>query len=102
MREERIATENPDALSPSFPAVTSGGSFYDLFVEFFCEGRPIMLKEKMEDLEKKIILNVLEKAQGNQRDAARILGIKYTTLNEKIKKYGIRFQKRLVIYPLSS
>jgi len=102
MREERIATENPDALSPSFSAVPSGAGFYDLFVEYFCEARPIMLKVKMEDLEKKIILNVLEKAQGNQRDAARILGIKYTTLNEKIKKYGIRFQKRLVIYPLSS
>jgi hypothetical protein len=30
------------------------------------------------------------------------LGIKYTTLNVKIKKYGIRFQKRLVVTSPSS
>jgi DNA-binding NtrC family response regulator len=102
MKEERMAMESQVAPSPFFPAGLSGPDFYDLFVEFFCEDRPIMLKEKMEDLEKKIILNVLEKTQGNQREAARLLGIKYTTLNEKIKKYGIRFQKRLVVSSLSS
>jgi len=85
-----------------FPSVPSHANIYDNFVEFLVEARPIMLKQKMEDLEKKIILNVLEKAQGNQRDAAHILGIKYTTLHQKIKKYGIRFQKRLVVFTLSS
>jgi DNA-binding NtrC family response regulator len=102
MREERMAAENPDVPSPFFAAGASSVDFYDLFVEFFCEARPIRLKEKMEVLEKKIILNILEKTQGNQRDAARRLGIKYTTLNVKIKKYGIRFQKRLVVTSPSS
>jgi len=97
-----MATESQVEPSLFFPGVPSNANVYDLFVEFLVGAGPIMLKKKMEDLEKKIILNVLEKVQGNQRNAARILGIKYTTLNEKIKKYGIRFQKRLVAYPLSS
>jgi DNA-binding protein Fis len=31
--------------------------------------------------------------RGNQKQAAMAMGIKYTTLNEKLKKYGIRFEK---------
>ena len=34
-------------------------------------------------------LTALEKTRGNQFRAARILGVKHTTLNAKIKRYGI-------------
>jgi DNA-binding protein Fis len=47
----------------------------------------------MDNVEKSIIVNVLSKVQGNQKEAAKVLGIKYTTLNEKLKRYRIRFQK---------
>ena len=65
---------------------------FGLFIELFCQ-QPFCLKEVVEDLEKFIILNSLDKVGGNQKKAARDLGIKYTTLNEKIKRYNIQFQK---------
>jgi len=40
--------------------------------------------------ERELIEQTLHKAQGVQRRAARLLGIKPTTLNEKIKRLGIR------------
>ena len=67
-----------------------------LFVEYFCRKEPIYLKNLISDLEREIIVKALQTTRGNQRAAARILGIKYTTLNVKVKKYGIWFQKKLV------
>ncbi len=40
-------------------------------------------------LERKLILSVLKKVNGNQKEAAGLLRIKYTTLNEKIRRYKI-------------
>jgi DNA-binding NtrC family response regulator len=66
--------------------------FFGFFIELFYQ-QPLGLKEFIDDLEKCIILSALSKVGGNQKKAARALGIKYTTLNEKIKRYNIRFQK---------
>ncbi|MCX7973169.1 MAG: hypothetical protein N3B16_01525 [Candidatus Aminicenantes bacterium] len=55
---------------------------------------PMHLKKVMQEVEKGIIMRTLEKTGGNQRHAAKLLGLKYTTLNEKVKRYQIRFQKR--------
>lgn len=63
------------------------------FVEILCQQSPLNLKEFLDRLEKEILLNMLAKVGGNQKMAARALGLKYTTLNEKIKKYNIRFEK---------
>jgi tetratricopeptide (TPR) repeat protein len=54
---------------------------------------PIPLKDVIGELEKKVIVQVLNEVEGNQKDAARILGMKYTTLNEKLKRYGIRVKR---------
>ncbi|HOI45197.1 MAG TPA: helix-turn-helix domain-containing protein [Candidatus Aminicenantes bacterium] len=62
----------------------------ELFAEYFCKQDPLVLKRLLGDIEKAIILKVLAKVNGNQKEAAATLGLKYTTLNEKIKKYGIR------------
>lgn len=70
----------------------------ELFIEFICDEKPIFLKALLENIEKSIILNILFRVKGNQREAANVLGIKYTTLNEKIKRYNIRFQKKPVIF----
>jgi tetratricopeptide (TPR) repeat protein len=54
---------------------------------------PIPLKDVIDELEKKVIVQVLSEVEGNQKDAAKILGMKYTTLNEKVKRYGIRVKR---------
>ncbi len=63
-------------------------------IELLLTENPLQLKKLMQEVEKGIILRILEKTGGNQRHAAKILGLKYTTLNEKVKRYKIRFQKR--------
>jgi DNA-binding NtrC family response regulator len=64
-----------------------------LFMEYFFESSNIPLKNFMGKIEKNIILRTLYKVNGEQKKAAEILGLKYTTLNEKVKKYRIRIQK---------
>jgi DNA-binding NtrC family response regulator len=66
---------------------------FDIFMEFLCRDRPILLKEVMDRIEKDLIIRSLRMAGGNQKQAAGILGVKYTTLHEKLKKFGIRFPK---------
>lgn len=67
---------------------------FELFVDYFCIDQKIPLSEIIRNVEKTIILRTLDRSQGNQREAARFLGIKYTTLNEKVKRYHIHFEKK--------
>jgi DNA-binding protein Fis len=87
----------PRALVPEPPLRLGGDgstrALVDVFAEYFCKYPPIQLKLLLDAIEKCLILKVLDKASGNQKEAARILGIKYTTLNQKIKKHGIRFRR---------
>jgi transcriptional regulator with GAF, ATPase, and Fis domain len=41
-------------------------------------------------VEKNIIVDALERVDGNQKAAGRALGLKYTTFCAKLKRYGIR------------
>ncbi len=50
------------------------------------------LKSFMNQFEERIIITSLKISNGNQRVAARLLGVGHTTLNEKIKKYKINKQ----------
>lgn len=63
-----------------------------LFIEYFFLSSGVPLKELIDGLERNIILRTLHKVNGNQKKAAKILKIKYSTLNEKIKRYNIRFR----------
>ena len=66
--------------------------FDHLFDMFFTqEGAP--LPEIMADMEKSILLRTLDRFNGNLKDTACFLGIKYTTLHQKMKKYNICFRK---------
>ena len=49
----------------------------------------ISLQEEVRRFEYALIRCALIRTGGNQRRAARLLGIKATTLNSKIKRYGI-------------
>ena len=47
-------------------------------------------EEEVKSFEIYLIERALEKTGGSQIQAAQLLKIKYTTLNSKIKRYGIR------------
>jgi DNA-binding NtrC family response regulator len=54
------------------------------------------LKQLVEDYERRLILAALERARGNQRRAAAELGCLPTTLNEKMRRLGLRACDRSV------
>ena len=54
------------------------------------------LKPFLESQEKIVLCRLLARFNGNQRKTAAYLGMKYTTFNGKVMKYGIRFRKRPV------
>ena len=51
--------------------------------------RNLGLQEEVQRYEVELIRNALQRTRGNQRKAAKLLGVKVTTLNCKIKRYGI-------------
>lgn len=48
------------------------------------------LRQLVEEYERRLILAALERANGNQRRAAAELGCLPTTLNEKMRRLGLR------------
>jgi Nif-specific regulatory protein len=52
-------------------------------------GRPVSLKQAVEDLEKRMIRQAMEELHGNQQQAARRLGLSRQGLINKMKRYGI-------------
>lgn len=56
--------------------------------------KPVDLKDAVQRFERDLISAALEKTRGNQSQAARLLGVKHTTLNAKLKRYQIRYPQR--------
>ena len=50
------------------------------------------LHTEVQRFESEIIRDALRKTGGHQRRAARLLGVKVSTLNAKIRRYGIRLE----------
>jgi DNA-binding NtrC family response regulator len=48
------------------------------------------LQEEVQRYETELIREALQRTRGNQRRAAKLLGVKVTTLNCKIKRLGIQ------------
>jgi DNA-binding protein Fis len=67
---------------------------FELFIEYFCVRQKVPFKQLMGSVEKTILIRVLSQCKGHQRSAAKLLGMKHTTLNEKLKKYNIQFDKK--------
>jgi|GEM_PF-1089765 len=65
----------------------------DIFIKYFFMRQRRPLRESLNILEKAILIKVLSSVNGNLKDAAKFLDLKYTTLYEKIKKYNIKFLK---------
>lgn len=55
----------------------------------FIEKRGILYKSVLEAIERPLLEQTLERCEGNQLKAARILGINRNTMRAKIKKLGI-------------
>lgn len=51
--------------------------------------RGILLEEAVSDFEKKFIKRALERAEGNQSRAAKLLGIHRNTLSRKVDVYKL-------------
>lgn len=51
--------------------------------------RRLALQEEVQRYESELIREALQRTRGNQRRAAKLLGVKVTTLNCKIKRLGI-------------
>ena len=51
--------------------------------------RGILLEEAVTEFEKKFIKRVLERADGNQCRAAKVLGIHRNTLSRKVTEYKL-------------
>jgi transcriptional regulator with GAF, ATPase, and Fis domain len=54
------------------------------------QDKSLRLQDEVQRFETELIRTALERTGGNQARAARLLGVKHTTLNAKIKRYGIR------------
>lgn len=52
--------------------------------------RKLALHEEVQRYEGELIRQALQRTRGNQRRAAKLLGVKVTTLNCKIKRLGIQ------------
>lgn len=59
----------------------------------FAPGEGINLYEEMREYEIQLIRWALQQAHGKQVIAARLLGIRATTLNNKIKQYNIAWKE---------
>lgn len=73
-----------------------------ILVREYCHERHVCLKDMVEMMEREIIYLVLEEADGNQRTAARLLGVRPNTLHYKIRRMGlVPVQKYVMVEDLA-
>jgi two-component system nitrogen regulation response regulator GlnG len=65
----------------------------ELEKELFIEKEGALYRSILQIVEKPLIENILERTDGNQLKAARILGLNRNTLRTKIKRLGINLEK---------
>ena len=78
-----------DGLKILAAALQRGVEALDLAVETGSECDALSLSEQVRRFEAELIRSALIKTGGRQRRAARLLGVKVTTLHTKIKRYHI-------------
>ena len=57
----------------------------------------MLLKEKIEELERREIMNALRESGWVKSRAARLLGLSERMFNYRLRKYGIRLRKEVVM-----
>lgn len=92
--EPRLA---PDMKTPAGP--TSHRDvieiLLDLLTDYMCSNVTESLRAVRGAIEKRIILRTLRETGGNQKEAARLLGVTPPALNYKIKRLKIKIAKNL-------
>ena len=68
-----------------------------LIVDLFYNWQSDSLIEFMSDLERAIVMSVLTRFKGNQKEAAKFLRINYTTFHQKVRKHKIIIEKKPVV-----
>ena len=74
------------------PAHVTGKSYSSSLLEHSADAS---LFDIMEDIERRIIMDKLERSNWNQTDAAEQFRIPLSTLNQKIKRLNIEIKKRV-------
>jgi DNA-binding NtrC family response regulator len=68
--------------------------FFDFFIDYFYMKENIGLKDFINSLERAILVKMLDRFNGNQKETAFFLGVNHSTLNQKVRKHKINFFKR--------
>ena len=77
---------NPEEVVSRPPPSPEGGTPELPEVALVIEGAPL---PSLHDVEQRYITRVLQVAHGNQRQAARLLGISRWSLSRRLRKYGV-------------
>jgi DNA-binding NtrC family response regulator len=86
-----VLSSGPVISSDLLPGHINGRSFQDALLE---HNPNASLFDILEDIERRIILEKLERCNGNQTDAAEQFHIPLSTLNQKIKRLNIEIHKK--------
>jgi len=78
---------NPEETVSQPPASPENDTVKLPEVALVIEGAPL---PSLHDVEQRYITRVLQVAHGNQRKAARLLGISRWSLSRRLRKYGVR------------
>jgi DNA-binding NtrC family response regulator len=67
--------------------------YFDPVIARFCQEDIFPLRDLINIFERAVLIKSLSSFNGNQKKTADYLGLKLSTLNEKIKKHNIQFRK---------
>ena len=86
-----VLSSGPIISSDLLPGHITGRSFQDALLQ---NNPNATLFDILEDIERRIIIEKLERCNGNQTDAAEQFHIPLSTLNQKIKRLSIEVKKK--------
>jgi transcriptional regulator with GAF, ATPase, and Fis domain len=78
-----------DGKPPESPYSAMAQELVEVYIRQVCLADHVCLKKALIRLERDIILHVLARTNGNQHEAAEILGLKPNTLHYKMQRMGI-------------
>ena len=78
-----------DGKPPESPYSAMAQELVEVYIRQVCLADHVCLKKALVRLERDIILHVLARTNGNQHEAAEILGLKPNTLHYKMQRMGI-------------
>ncbi len=79
----------PNGKPPESPYSSMAQELIEVYIRQICLTDHVCLKKALIRLERDIILHVLARTNGNQHEAAEILGLKPNTLHYKMQRMGI-------------